>query len=159
MFIVASKHTQITRETNIHTKTYVSGLWRTKEGALSIVARQRRVLRRLRTEGGSRNTGGRRKEAASPVVRVCPRIGNWLATFIIKLLGRWHSDAMMRYLHQDCTPVMQKLSQKMYNKGNYSFLPTHTVPVRASLTPASPTQHPAQVSTPRATPVRPLQSL
>ena len=44
----------------------------------------------------------------------------------IMLLSRWHSDAMMQYLHQDCRPVMQKMAQKMYNNGAYSFLPTRT---------------------------------
>ena len=47
----------------------------------------------------------------------------------IKLLGRWHSDAMMRYLHQDCRPIMERMAQKMFNHGSYSFLPNQaTVP-------------------------------
>ena len=49
-------------------------------------------------------------------------------TDIIKLLGRWHSDAMIRYLHQDATPVMSRLAVKMFNNGTYSFLPDATVP-------------------------------
>ena len=48
----------------------------------------------------------------------------------IKLVGRWESDCMMRYLHQDALPVMQRLAQKMYNHGKYNFLPTaNWVPV------------------------------
>lgn len=46
----------------------------------------------------------------------------------IMLLGRWHSDAMMRYLHQDCLPVMNRLARTMFNNGKYSFLPSQTVP-------------------------------
>ena len=29
----------------------------------------------------------------------------------IKLLSRWHWDAMMRYLHQEAQPVLQQLAQ------------------------------------------------
>ena len=29
----------------------------------------------------------------------------------IKLLGQWHSDTMMRYLHQEAQPVLQQLAQ------------------------------------------------
>ena len=47
---------------------------------------------------------------------------------IIKLLARWHSDAMMRYLHQQSLPIFQKLASKMFNHGSYSFLPTDWVP-------------------------------
>ena len=46
----------------------------------------------------------------------------------IKLMGRWHSDAMIRYLHQDALPVMNRLAEKMYNNGTYSFQPSDTVP-------------------------------
>ena len=48
----------------------------------------------------------------------------------IKLLGRWHSDAMMRYLHQEAQPVLQQLARKMFNSGRYSFLTTDSVPAR-----------------------------
>ena len=56
-------------------------------------------------------------------------------TDTIMLLGRWHSDAMMRYLHQDCLPVMNRLARTMFNNGKYSFLPSQTVP---TVTPPSP---------------------
>ena len=46
----------------------------------------------------------------------------------IKLLGRWHSDAMMRYLHQEAQPVLQQLAKKMFNSGRYTFLTTDSVP-------------------------------
>ena len=48
----------------------------------------------------------------------------------IKLLGRWHSDAMMRYLHQEAQPVLQQLARKMFNSGQYTFLNTDSVPAR-----------------------------
>ena len=65
--------------------------------------------------------------AGGAMALLCGRVD----TDVIKLLGRWHSDAMIRYLHQDATPVMQRLATKMYNNGTYSFLPDDTVPAAA----------------------------
>jgi len=50
---------------------------------------------------------------------------------IIKMLGRWHSDAMIRYLHVQAQPITQQLATKMFNRGTYSFLPSDTVPAAA----------------------------
>lgn len=47
---------------------------------------------------------------------------------VIKLLARWKSDTMMRYLHQQSLPVFQNLAAKMYNNGTYTFLPDEWVP-------------------------------
>ena len=47
----------------------------------------------------------------------------------MQLLGRWHSDCMFQYLHQEAEPVLQRLSQRMFNDGTYSFLPTAMVPL------------------------------
>lgn len=47
---------------------------------------------------------------------------------IIQMLGRWHSDSMIRYLHVQAQPITNKLSARMFNDGHYSFLPTDTVP-------------------------------
>jgi len=47
----------------------------------------------------------------------------------IKMLGRWHSDSMIRYLHVQAQPITQQLSVKMFNNGTYSFLPDDTVPI------------------------------
>ena len=48
---------------------------------------------------------------------------------LIQMLGRWHSDAMMRYLHLQAQPIMNKFAKAMFNDGNYTFLPDETVPV------------------------------
>ena len=48
----------------------------------------------------------------------------------IKLLGRWHLDAMMRYLHQEAQPVLLQLARKIFNSGRYTFLTIDSVPVR-----------------------------
>eukprot|EP00536_Pseudo-nitzschia_multiseries_P018575 jgi/Psemu1/56269/gm1.56269_g len=42
---------------------------------------------------------------------------------VIKLLARWHSDCMMRYLHQQSLPIFKNLASVMFNNGTYSFLP------------------------------------
>jgi hypothetical protein len=47
---------------------------------------------------------------------------------IIKLLARWHSDAMMDYLHQQSLPIFKRLAATMYHHGSYSFLPNEWVP-------------------------------
>jgi hypothetical protein len=47
----------------------------------------------------------------------------------IQMLGRSHSDAMIRYLHMQAHPIVQHFTAKMYNNGTYSFLPYETVPL------------------------------
>ena len=48
---------------------------------------------------------------------------------IIQLLGRWNGASMLRYLHQEAEPIMRNLAAKMFNHGDYSFLPTASVPM------------------------------
>ena len=48
----------------------------------------------------------------------------------IKLLGRWHLDAIMRYLHQEVQHFLKQFARKMFNSGHYTFLPTKFVPSR-----------------------------
>jgi hypothetical protein len=48
---------------------------------------------------------------------------------LIQILGRWHSDAMIRFLHMQAQPIVQHFAAKMYNNGNFSFLPDETVPL------------------------------
>eukprot|EP00536_Pseudo-nitzschia_multiseries_P017059 jgi/Psemu1/49138/gm1.49138_g len=42
---------------------------------------------------------------------------------VIKLLAHWHSDCMMRYLHQQSLPISKNLASLMFNNGAYSFPP------------------------------------
>jgi hypothetical protein len=44
----------------------------------------------------------------------------------IRMIGRWNSDAMKRYLHVQVQPVMGDYVTHMYNQGTYSFLPDET---------------------------------
>jgi hypothetical protein len=48
---------------------------------------------------------------------------------LIHILGRWHIDTMIRYLHMQAQPMFQHFTAKMYNNGNCSFLPDETVPL------------------------------
>jgi hypothetical protein len=47
----------------------------------------------------------------------------------ICMMGRWHSDAMMRYLHVQAQPIIGNYAAKMFNKGTYTFQPDETVPI------------------------------
>ena len=47
----------------------------------------------------------------------------------IQLLGRWKSDAMIRYLHVSALPVVNQFASRMYAGGNYTFRPGTMVPV------------------------------
>jgi hypothetical protein len=41
----------------------------------------------------------------------------------IKLIGRWRSDAMLKYLHTSCRPLMQHHAPLMLTHGAYALLP------------------------------------
>ena len=51
-------------------------------------------------------------------------------TDIIRLLGRWQSDAMMRYLHLQALPAMNRFAHLMTSGGNYTVTPGHHVPIQ-----------------------------
>jgi hypothetical protein len=48
---------------------------------------------------------------------------------IIRLLGRWRSDEMLRYLHVQAEPVMRHFSSRMITGGNFTLHPNSEVPV------------------------------
>ena len=51
---------------------------------------------------------------------------------VVKLLGRWHSDAMIQHLHQDADSVAKHLAVQMFNDGVCGFATTDAVPVFAA---------------------------
>jgi hypothetical protein len=61
-------------------------------------------------------------------------------TDVIQLLGRWKSDAMLRYLRVAALAHTSNLSQQMLTAGTYTFAPTtytasaRPVPVQAPAT-------------------------
>ena len=49
---------------------------------------------------------------------------------IIRLIGRWRSDEMLRYLHVQAAPLMAQYSRRMLEAGTYTLIPNQTVPMR-----------------------------
>ena len=49
-------------------------------------------------------------------------------TDIIRLLGRWRSDEMLRYLHTQAGPVLRDFSRKMLSGGAFTLIPNQHVP-------------------------------
>ena len=52
-------------------------------------------------------------------------------TDIIRLVGRWRSDEMLRYLHTQAYPLMHSFAQAMTTFGSFSLLPGQNVPTTA----------------------------
>jgi hypothetical protein len=48
-------------------------------------------------------------------------------TDLIRLLGRWRSDEMLRYLHLQAQPIMQRFARLMVTHGDYHLLPNSNV--------------------------------
>jgi hypothetical protein len=50
----------------------------------------------------------------------------------IRLLGRWKSDEMLRYLHLQAQPVMRHFASLMLQGGDYALIPAdHRAPLPA----------------------------
>jgi hypothetical protein len=47
----------------------------------------------------------------------------------IRLIGRWRSDEMLRYLHVQAEPVMRNFSSRMIAGGSFTLHPNHEVPM------------------------------
>jgi hypothetical protein len=50
----------------------------------------------------------------------------------IRLVGRWQSDAMFRYLHAQALPVIRDLATTMVTHGNFVLLPDSGLPIAAA---------------------------
>jgi hypothetical protein len=48
-------------------------------------------------------------------------------TDTIRLLGRWRSDEMMRYLHVQAFPLLAPLAAQMLHHGHFSLMPNHPI--------------------------------
>lgn len=49
-------------------------------------------------------------------------------TDIIRLIGRWRSDEMLRYLHVQAAPLMANYAARMLQAGQYTIIPNQMVP-------------------------------
>jgi hypothetical protein len=48
----------------------------------------------------------------------------------IRLLGRWRSDEMLRYLTVQAFPVLAPFAAQMVHHGNFALLPNNHLPIR-----------------------------
>ena len=62
--------------------------------------------------------------AAGAMALLCAHVD----TDLIRLLGRWRSDEMMRYLHLQAEPVMRNFSALMLSGGSFILHPNADVP-------------------------------
>ena len=63
--------------------------------------------------------------AAGSMALLCSGVDN----DIIGLIGRWRSNEMLRYLHEQAEPIMRNFSKLMISHGNYNLLPHNEVPI------------------------------
>jgi len=52
-------------------------------------------------------------------------------TDVIKLVGRWRSDEMLKYLHLQAYPLMMHLAPLMVTGGNFRMLTHQVIPPAA----------------------------
>jgi hypothetical protein len=65
------------------------------------------------------NVSARSLRAAGAMALLCADVD----TDRIRLLGRWQTDQMFRYLHVQAEPVMRNFATRMLQGGNYTLLP------------------------------------
>jgi hypothetical protein len=71
------------------------------------------------------NISARSLRAAGAMALLCAQVDS----DIIRLLGRWRSDEMLRYLHVQAEPVMRNFSTQMLQHGTFTLLPNQDVPM------------------------------
>jgi len=54
---------------------------------------------------------------------LCARVD----TDMIRLLGRWRSDKMLRYLHVQSFPLLAPLASQMLQHGNFTLIPNNSM--------------------------------
>ena len=69
------------------------------------------------------DVSARSLRAAGAMALLCAHVD----TDRIRLLGRWRSDEMLRYLHVQAEPVMRNFSSQMLTGGHFALLPNHAL--------------------------------
>jgi integrase len=72
-----------------------------------------------------KDVSARSLRASGAMALLCARVD----TDVIKLLGRWRSDEMLRYLHLQAEPVMRDFAAKMLHHGSFVLTPGPDVAV------------------------------
>ena len=65
-----------------------------------------------------KNISARSLRAGGAMALLCARVD----TDIIRLVGRWRSDEMLRYLHLQAYPLMRTFARRMLAAGHFSLL-------------------------------------
>ncbi len=119
------------RQNNATSKTPIASYWRNNKiiavRAQDITDQLRSAAAYLQSDTGisPADISARSLRAGGAMALLCGKVDMDL----IKMLGRWHSDSMMRYLFLQAQPLMGDFAKKMFNHGTYSFLPHESVPV------------------------------
>ena len=61
----------------------------------------------------------------------------------IQLVGRWNSEAMLRYLRADATPAVHNFAKQMLSAGSFSYSPVALKPTTATLLPTQAPEYAA----------------
>jgi hypothetical protein len=77
------------------------------------------------------DVSARSLRASGAMALLCARVDD----LTIRLLGRWNSDAMCRYLHVQAEPVMRGLAKLMLKGGIYHLHPGADVPAHGTSGP------------------------
>jgi hypothetical protein len=73
--------------------------------------------------------------AGGAMALLCARVD----TDIIRLVGRWRSDEMLRYLHLQAYPLMHTFASRMHQHGSFTLLPGQLIaPAAAPILDAVP---------------------
>ena len=67
---------------------------------------------------------GRSLRAGGAMAMLCGRVDS----DVIRLIGRWRSDAMFRYLHAQALPLVSPLAPTMLQHGAFSLMPNADLP-------------------------------
>jgi hypothetical protein len=72
-----------------------------------------------------KDISARSMRAAGAMALLCAQVD----TDMIRLIGRWRSDEMLRYLHVQAEPVMRQFAQRMLTHGSFTMHPGQDVPM------------------------------
>lgn len=97
--------------------------------AASLTARLRIVAQQLLPTLGinPQDISARSLRPGGAMALLCARID----TDVIRLIGRWRSDEMLRYLHVQAMPLMANFARAMATHGAFTLLPNHNVATEA----------------------------
>ena len=79
------------------------------------------------------DVNARALRAGGAMALLCARVD----TNIIKMVARWRSDAMFRYLHLQAYPLMRSLAPSMLQAGSFTIAPDQQLPANAVVLLAS----------------------